>query len=167
MRPVTIAGTIKIIDDRGQSCPLTLPPDEWPKLNLLGRPKQPPADPSMIAELNWARKASGTYGGLMGFSLILPLGVARWLLSANASWPAWVAQFGAPFLGGILCWPALPFVNRVVRRRMAADLRAAYLKASRCASCGFDLKSLHTDADGFRRCPECGASWRDSCADLP
>ncbi len=57
-------------------------------------------------------------------------------------------------------------------RRMEREIREWVGRCGRCAVCGYAIFNLESDADGFKACPECGASWRhgvwanDGCDDL-
>lgn len=55
---------------------------------------------------------------------------------------------------------------------MEREIRGWVGSCGRCAVCGYAIFNLEPDVDGFKSCPECGASWRhgvwanDGCDDL-
>lgn len=166
---INALGRVDIVDDQGQACALVGPPDpkEWRGhkgwrgfwYGLRGRRDPSMTDPALIAESDWSMTAGGRYGFIGGLSLIGTSALARWMLSGSGTWPTWIGTIGAPLLAGVMMWPLYPPIATWFRRKMAGDIRAAYLKAGRCASCGYGLREL-AEEDGLRVCPECGGVWK-------
>jgi len=54
---------------------------------------------------------------------------------------------------------AMGVFQQLLWRRRSRAAVAACLSHELCPSCGYGLASICPDAQGFTRCPECGASW--------
>ena len=152
-------GAVTIKDDRGADCPLVGPPEKWPKGGWSGKSKQP-LDAAMSVEWEWAQAAAGAFGATIGLTMVLTMGVARWLLQALPPLPGWLGSAAPTILVAILVRPAYLPIASSLRRKRAAELRAAYVKVRRCASCGYDLIGLPVENDGCTTCPECARAWR-------
>jgi predicted RNA-binding Zn-ribbon protein involved in translation (DUF1610 family) len=113
----------------------------------------------MVAEQAWSQRAAGMYGTCIGLGMVGTNAIAQLILPVPAAWPPWVGSTVLALLAGVLAWPVYTPVSWCVRRGMALSLRAAYLKESRCASCGYSLAGISEDSSEIVRCPECGAGW--------
>jgi hypothetical protein len=155
---------ISILDDRGIVRDLVSPPanSEWRAMPWWRRSKHiATLGPEWKAEYDHMQKASGTYGGICGLTVTGTASLANWLLAPLLSgMPSWIVSATPSLFAGVLMWPLFPVVAWNFRRSAAPGLRAAYLAAHRCPSCGFDLTGLATAPDGNTLCPECGAAWR-------
>jgi hypothetical protein len=151
---------IPICDDRGRRCTLVGPPSTWPKHTWLGRPKEPIKDPATLAELAWLGESAGRFGFLAGIWISVLGVMVRGLFSVSPGWPPWVATFVAPVITALMFRPARPLVDRHYRLHRREELRSAYIRSQRCASCGYELVGLIADEDHCVLCPECGAAWR-------
>jgi predicted RNA-binding Zn-ribbon protein involved in translation (DUF1610 family) len=152
-------GAVHILDDRGTACRLVGPPESWPKCNWRGKPRQPIVDAAMSVEFDWATAAGGAFGALAGLSMMLTMSVSRWLLSSLPPIPGWLGSIAPAIMAGVLFRPAYLPVAEYHRRKKSAQLRQAYLKVGRCASCGYSLAGLSSEADGCVVCPECSRAW--------
>ena len=56
------------------------------------------------------------------------------------------------------CWTTLLAFRTAIRRILWRVLMDRGIPC--CASCGYDLRMLPTDADGVTVCPECGSGWK-------
>ncbi len=152
-------GVIQIIDDRGATCKLVPPPEQWPKASWRGRPRES-LDHAMSAEWEWATKASGAFGALAGASMVLTMSAARWLLQPLPPIPGWIGSILPAIVAGVLFRPAYLPVARYQRHKLGARLRDAYVRTGRCASCGYSLAGLPATDAGCVECPECSHAWR-------
>jgi hypothetical protein len=104
--------------------------------------------------------------GPIGLILIVPTAVTAMivivLLLSSFTPRSWRWVPNALFIGMIFACLGLAIAWSRIRRagyfgESPLDLR---LKSGRCASCGYDLRTLTQAPDGCTLCPECGAAWR-------
>lgn len=78
-------------------------------------------------------------------ALLIHLGVTAWL--------------GVPLSLIAVCL-AMPPIMQWSAHPRAHLIRDVYLRANRCASCGYSFAEACVEHDGCRVCPECGAAWK-------
>jgi predicted Zn-ribbon and HTH transcriptional regulator len=130
---------------------------------MLAPPRPGARWPLVSTVLRTLRATARLLASRAGISVLIMLALAACIVA--------LLGLGGPFAAFLILFTPVASILILVAINSLTSLavlageareavRAGWIEAGRCPTCGYDLQDVRIDSDGCRVCPECGGAWR-------